>query len=167
MGLLPFLYIYSSGLTNRFLIHTNLICCITPTNSLLSVRHLVICANHVVQIRKVTGHPTTHSEDKCQYKSTKVYKIPQLMHMLSDKSIDYVSLAYKFVLFRLIPAFPYVIFLLYTKAFVTICFNDFFIDCRSNPCQHGRCTSTSTGYHCSCHTGYTGRYCQTGIRTYL
>ena len=32
--------------------------------------------------------------------------------------------------------------------------------CSSNPCQHGRCNSTSSGYQCRCYNGFIGLNCQ-------
>ena len=34
--------------------------------------------------------------------------------------------------------------------------------CHSNPCVHGSCTETLTGYTCTCVSGYMGKNCDVG-----
>ena len=35
--------------------------------------------------------------------------------------------------------------------------------CKSNPCAHGTCHSSETGYKCSCEDGWTGQHCDEGL----
>ena len=32
-------------------------------------------------------------------------------------------------------------------------------DCRNDPCQNGQCIDLKNDYRCECHTGYSGRNC--------
>ena len=32
-------------------------------------------------------------------------------------------------------------------------------DCRNDPCQNGQCVDLENDYRCECHTGYSGRNC--------
>ena len=36
------------------------------------------------------------------------------------------------------------------------------ITCASQPCQHGTCTDSPTGFKCACESSYTGVQCDTG-----
>ena len=36
-------------------------------------------------------------------------------------------------------------------------------ECGSGPCAHGTCTDNVNTYICTCHDGYTGTNCETGM----
>lgn len=38
----------------------------------------------------------------------------------------------------------------------------FVVDCSPNPCVHGSCTNSPSGYSCGCQTGYKGTKCEQG-----
>jgi hypothetical protein len=45
--------------------------------------------------------------------------------------------------------------------FYTFTFAQINSDCSANPCVHGMCSNSVTGYRCTCQTGYHGSLCDT------